>query len=94
MPRAIWNDAVIAESTACHTVEGNTYFPPEALKADYFRPSDHHSTCGWKGEASYYHVEVNGKTNANAAWFYPTPKAAAAEITGYVAFWKGVQIEP
>lgn len=94
MPRAIWNDTVIAESDRCETVEGNIYFPPETLLQDYFKPSDHHTTCGWKGVASYYTLEVNGQSNPNAAWFYPEPKQAAENIKGYVAFWKGVKVEP
>lgn len=93
MAKATWNGAVIAESADTVVVEGNHYFPPEAIKREHFQPSDHHTTCGWKGEASYYHVVVNGQTNQNAAWYYPTPKDAAREITGRVAFWKGVKVE-
>ena len=92
MPKAIWNQTVIAQSDACRTVEGNAYFPPAAVDMRYLRPSTHHTVCGWKGTASYYDVEVDGKVNGNAAWYYPTPKDAAAEIAGYIAFWKGVQI--
>ncbi len=92
MPRALWNNTVIAESDACRTVEGNAYFPPESLHMQYFQPSDHTSVCGWKGTASYYNVVVDGKSNPNAAWVYAAPKSAAAEIAGYVAFWKGVQV--
>lgn len=92
MPKAIWNNTVIAQSDQCRTVEGNTYFPPDAIDPRFFKPSTHHSTCGWKGEASYYDLDVEGKTNPNAAWYYPTPKSAAAEIAGYIAFWKGVQV--
>ena len=90
--KATWNGAVIAESDDIVTVEGNAYFPAESVKKDYLRDSDHHSTCPWKGVASYYSLEVDGKQNANAAWFYPTPKDAAKQITGRVAFWKGVQV--
>jgi uncharacterized protein (DUF427 family) len=90
--KATWNGAVIAESDDIVTVEGNAYFPAESVKKDYLRDSDHHSTCPWKGVASYYSLEVDGKQNANAAWFYPSPKDAAKQITGRVAFWKGVQV--
>ena len=90
--KATWNGAVIAESDDIVTVEGNAYFPAEALNKAYVRDSDHHSTCPWKGVASYYSLDVDGKQNANAAWYYPTPKDAAKQITGRVAFWKGVQV--
>lgn len=93
MKRAIWNGAILAESADTIEVEGNQYFPPDAIKKEYFRPSETHSTCPWKGEASYYHIEVNGETNSDAAWYYPNPKEAAANIKDYVAFWKGVKIE-
>ena len=90
--KATWNGVVLAESAETIVVEGNHYFPPDSLKMEHFRPSSHHTTCGWKGEASYYHIEAVGKTNENAAWVYPTPKDAARQIAGYVAFWKGVQV--
>ena len=93
MARAIWNGAVLAESDDTVVVEGNHYFPLAALVDEHFRPSDHHSTCPWKGEASYYHVEVGGEVNENAAWYYAEPKEAAAGIKGRVAFWKGVMVE-
>ena len=95
MPRAIWNGQVIAEAddSEVETVEGNTYFPPEAIHEEHFQDSDHHTTCGWKGVASYYHVEVDGQVNENAAWYYPEPKEAASNIEGYVAFWRGVEVE-
>jgi uncharacterized protein (DUF427 family) len=93
MTKAIWEGAVLAESDATVEVEGNQYFPPQAIKSAYFKPSDKHSTCPWKGLASYYHVEVNGKRNADAAWYYPEPKSAAQQIKDHVAFWKGVRIE-
>ena len=93
MARAIWNGAVLAESDQTIMVEGNHYFPPDTIKREYFRPSDMHTTCHWKGLASYYNVEVEGVTNNNAAWYYPTPKDAAHEIAGYIAFWKGVKVE-
>lgn len=93
MARAIWNGEVVAESDAVKVVEGNLYFPPSALRAAFFKPSQTHTTCGWKGVASYYDLEVKGTVNRDAAWYYPEPKAAAAEIAGYVAFWRGVQVE-
>ena len=92
MPRAIWNGTVLAESDRCLVVEGNQYFPPEALKREYLRPSDTHTVCGWKGTASYYDVVVDGQVNKDAAWYYPAPKDAAAQIAGYVAFWRGVTV--
>jgi uncharacterized protein (DUF427 family) len=94
MVRAKWNGAVLAESDQTRVVEGNHYFPLAAVKKEFLRPSDTHTTCGWKGIASYYNVEVGGKVNEDAAWYYPTPKDAAKEITGYVAFWKGVEVGP
>ena len=94
MARATWSGRVIAESASCETVEGNHYFPPEAVKREFLQPSETHTTCGWKGIASYYDVVVDGQTNKDAAWYYPDPKPAAANIAGYVAFWKGVKIEP
>lgn len=93
MAKAIWEGATLAESDAPVEVEGNLYFPPQSIKREYFKESNHHSTCPWKGLASYYHVEVNGRRNADAAWYYPEPKAAARQITGHVAFWKGVRVE-
>jgi uncharacterized protein (DUF427 family) len=93
MPRAVWNNTVIAETSDTVIVEGNHYFPRESLNPEYFHESPHTSHCGWKGEARYFNVSVNGQTNANAAWYYPTPKPAAKEITGRVAFWKGVRVE-
>jgi len=90
--QASWKGTVIASSDDIVTVEGNAYFPPEALRSACFRPSSHRSICGWKGEAHYYDVVVDDQVNANAAWFYPDPKAAAAEIRGRVAFWKGVTV--
>ena len=90
--QARWNGTVIASSEDIETVEGNAYFPAEALVADCFRPSSHTSECGWKGTAHYFDVVVNGEVNANAAWYYPEPKDAAKQIKGRVAFWKGVQV--
>jgi uncharacterized protein (DUF427 family) len=92
MTKAMWEGAVLAESDATVEVEGNQYFPPDAIRREYFKPSDAHTVCQWKGTASYYDVEVKGKRNAGAAWYYPEPKAAAKQITGYVAFWKGVTV--
>ncbi|CAM4168104.1 MULTISPECIES: DUF427 domain-containing protein [Corallococcus] len=93
MPVAKWNGTVLAKSDTYETVEGNIYFPPDSLVREHFKPSATHTTCPWKGEASYYSVEVDGKTNADAAWYYPEPKPAASNIQGYVAFWKGVTVE-
>lgn len=93
MAKATWNGVVIAESDTYETVEGNIYFPREAIVDAHFEPSDHHTTCGWKGVASYFHVVVNGERNENAAWFYPEPKSAAGKIKDHVAFWKGVSVE-
>lgn len=91
--RALWKDTVLAESDDTVVVEGNHYFPADSLRREYFRPSDTHTTCGWKGVASYYDVVVAGEVNPDAAWYYPDPKPAAKEITGRVAFWKGVRVE-
>jgi uncharacterized protein (DUF427 family) len=90
--QATWNGVVIASSDDIVTVEGNAYFPQEALDPTCVQPSDHRSVCGWKGEAHYYNVVVKGAVNPNAAWFYPEPKEAAQQIQGRVAFWKGVQV--
>lgn len=92
--KATWNGAMLAESDETVVVEGNHYFPPETINRDYFRASETHTTCPWKGLASYYTVEVAGEQNADAAWYYPEPKDAAKQITGYVAFWHGVRVEP
>jgi uncharacterized protein (DUF427 family) len=93
MAKAIWNNTVLAESDRCEVVEGNYYFPPDALNKQYFKDSQTHSTCGWKGVASYYTIDVNGQTNIDAAWYYPEPKEKAKNIQNYVAFWRGVQVE-
>jgi uncharacterized protein (DUF427 family) len=93
MPKATWNGAVLAESDRCEVVEGNQYFPPDSINRQYFKESNTHTTCPWKGIASYYTVEVDGKTNPDAAWCYPEPKDAAKNIKGYIAFWKGVKVE-
>jgi uncharacterized protein (DUF427 family) len=92
--KAIWNGAVLAESPDTVVVEGNHYFPPDSLRREYFKDSGHHTECPWKGTASYYTLDVNGQTNENAAWYYPTPKPAAQNIAGRIAFWKGVQVVP
>ncbi|AND69659.1 hypothetical protein ATSB10_22050 [Dyella thiooxydans] len=90
--RAIWQDTVLAESDDTIVVEGNHYFPATALRREYFRDSDRHSVCPWKGTASYYDVAVGDRLNPAAAWYYPDPKDAARAIAGRVAFWKGVQV--
>ena len=93
MAKALWNGATLAESDSVEMVEGNVYFPPSAIKREYFQASDTHTTCPWKGVASYYTLVVNGKTNPDAAWFYPMPKDAAKQIKDHIAFWKGVTVE-
>jgi uncharacterized protein (DUF427 family) len=93
MAKATWEGAVLAESNQTVEVEGNQYFPPDAIRKEYFVASNQHSECPWKGTASYYDVEVNGKNNAGAAWYYPEPKPEAKQIQGYVAFCKGVKVE-
>lgn len=92
MAKAIWEAAVLAESDDIVVVEGNQYFPAEAIHREYFKPSSQTSVCPWKGTASYYDIEVNGKKNAGAAWYYADPKPAASQIRGRVAFWKGVRV--
>jgi len=91
--KAVWQDTVLAESDATIVVEGNHYFPPDSLHREYFRETDQHSECPWKGTASYYDITVAGHVNEAAAWTYPQPKEAAKQIAGYVAFWKGVAVE-
>jgi uncharacterized protein (DUF427 family) len=90
--KALWHGAVLAASDDTIVVEGNHYFPPSSINMKYFRPSSTHTTCPWKGLASYYNVEVEGEVNPDAAWFYPEPKEAAQNIKNYVAFWKDVEI--
>ncbi len=92
--KAIWKGTTLAESDDTVVVEGNHYFPPRALKKEHFRESATRTTCGWKGEASYYDVVVDGEVNKDAAWHYPEPKEAARSIQGRVAFWKGVDVIP
>jgi len=94
MATATWNGAVLAESDDTVVVEGNHYFPREAVRDDVLVPSDRTSVCPWKGTASYYSLSVDGQTNADAAWYYPEPKDAAAQIRDRIAFWKGVEITP
>jgi uncharacterized protein (DUF427 family) len=93
MAKAIWKDTVLAESEKCVKLEGNHYFPVDSVKREYLRPSETHTTCPWKGKASYYTIEVSGERNADAAWYYPEPSAAAREIKDHIAFWRGVRIE-
>ena len=90
--QAIWNGEIIAESADTVVVEGNHYFPVESVNMAFMKPSDTHTSCPWKGEASYYSIEVDGKLNIDAAWYYPEPKEAASNIQGRVAFWKGVEV--
>ena len=92
--KAIWNGAVLAESDRTEVVEGNHYFPPEAVNRAYIAESPTQTVCSWKGTASYYTVVVNGERNPDAAWYYPSPKAAAKNLSGYIAFWKGVEVQP
>jgi uncharacterized protein (DUF427 family) len=92
MTKATWEGAVLAESDKTIEIEGNQYFPPDAIHKEYFKASEAQSVCPWKGTASYYDLEVGGRSNAGAAWFYPEPKDAAKQIKGYVAFWKGVKV--
>lgn len=91
--KAIWNNEVIAESDDTIVIEGNHYFPPDTVNKDYLTSSQTHTTCPWKGIASYYSLQVNGNVNKDAAWYYPQPKEEAAQIKDYVAFWKGVKVE-
>jgi uncharacterized protein (DUF427 family) len=93
MAKATWNGAVLAESDETVIVEGNHYFPPASLNPEFFTESSTHTVCPWKGTASYRSVVVGGEVNADAAWFYPEPKDAAAEIKDHVAFWRGVTVE-
>jgi uncharacterized protein (DUF427 family) len=94
MMRAVWNDAVLAESDETIVVEGNHYFPPESVDRRYFRESSKHTVCPWKGTASYYDIVVEEDVNPGGAWYYPEPSQAARQIAGYVAFWQGVRVVP
>ena len=91
--KAVWNNSTLADSNETVVVEGNHYFPPESVNQEFLQPSSTHTICPWKGEASYYDVVVSGETNKDAAWYYPDPKAAAAEIEDRIAFWRGVKVE-
>ncbi|TVQ18753.1 MAG: DUF427 domain-containing protein [Bacteroidetes bacterium] len=90
--QATWNNKTIASSNNTEVVEGNHYFPEDSIEKEFFKPSNHTTVCPWKGTAHYYHLEVEGKTNENAAWYYPEPKAAASQIKNHIAFWKGVVV--
>ncbi|MGZ3757851.1 MAG: DUF427 domain-containing protein [Mucilaginibacter sp.] len=90
--KAVWNNRVIAESDNTVVVENNHYFPKQSVKADFLKNSGTHTTCPWKGVASYYSLDVDGKQNIDAAWYYPEPKQQAASIKDHIAFWKGVQV--
>lgn len=92
--KAVWNGQVVAESDDIVTVEGNAYFPATSLRQEFVQPSSYTSVCGWKGTAQYYTLNVGGQTNKDAVWYYPEPKQAAANVTGRVAFWKGVSVSP
>ncbi|MHB8629730.1 MAG: DUF427 domain-containing protein [Aggregatilineales bacterium] len=93
MTKAVWNSVILAESDDTIVVEGNHYFPPTSVKWEYFEESPVHTTCYWKGRASYYTIEADGHVNPNAAWYYPNPTTAAKQIAGYVAFWRGVKVQ-
>ncbi len=92
--KAMWKDTILAESEDTIFIEGNHYFPPESIRQEFFRESDHHSICHWKGTASYYDIAVEGDVNSNAAWYYPETTDAAKPIRGYIGFWRGVVVEP
>ncbi len=92
MATAVWNGIVLAQSDETIIVEGNHYFPENSVNFEYLKPTQYHTTCHWKGLASYYSVEVDGNRNENAAWYYPNPKEAANQIKGYIAFWRGVTV--
>ncbi len=94
MAKAIWKDTVLADSDKTVVVEGNHYFPPDSVRKEFLNPSSTHTECPWKGTASYYNIEVNGAKNADAAWYYPEPRAAARQIKDHIAFWHGVRVEP
>ena len=92
--KAIWKGAVLAESDKTTIIEGNHYFPPETIKAEFFKKSETHTVCPWKGTASYYDIHVNGEVNPDAAWYYPETSELAKSIKGMIAFWKGVEVIP
>jgi uncharacterized protein (DUF427 family) len=91
--KAIWHNEVLAESDKTIVIEGNHYFPAASIRREFFRHSNTHTTCPWKGEASYYDIVVDEAVNHDAAWYYPEPKTAAEQIKDYVAFWRGVRVE-
>ncbi len=90
--KAIWNGKTLAESDDTIVIEGNHYFPPESIHKEFFFPSETHTVCPWKGTASYYTIQVDGKSNADAAWYYPETSELAKSIKGRIAFWKGVEV--
>jgi len=92
MTKAVWNNQIIATSDQTKEIEGNQYFPKNSISQEFFESTSHSTSCPWKGKASYYTINVDGKQNVNAAWYYPEPLAAASEIKDYIAFWKGVEI--
>ena len=92
MAKAIWKDAILAQASEFEIVEGNIYFPPDKINKEYFKNSDTHTICPWKGRASYYHIDVNGEINKDAAWFYPETKEKAKQIKDHIAFWRGVEV--
>ena len=94
MKQAIWNNQILAESENTKVIEGNHYFPSDSINKEFFTSSETHTTCPWKGEAFYYTIEVDGKSNKDAAWFYPKISELAKPIEGYIAFWKGVEVKP
>ncbi len=91
--KVMWKNLILAESNDTVVVEGNHYFPPDSIKKQYFKKSETHTTCPWKGLASYYHIDVDGEINKDSAWYYPDPKDAAKNIKNYIAFWKGVEVK-
>ena len=91
--KAIWNNQIIAQSNQTIVIEGNHYFPSNSVNKKFLKPSTTHTTCPWKGEASYHHLEVDGQSNQDAAWYYPNPSNAAKNIKDYLAFWKGVEVK-
>lgn len=93
MAKATWSGVLIAESDTYEVVEGRIYFPPDAVRGEYLGEADHHTTCPWKGRASYYDIRVDGEVNQRAAWYYPEPSDAARHIKDHVAFWRGVTVE-
>ncbi len=90
--KAMWRNMILAESNDTVVVEGNHYFPSDSINRQHFKQSETHTTCPWKGLASYYHIDIDGEINKDAAWYYPDPKDAAKNIKNYIAFWKGVEV--